>query len=572
LDQRYEKEIKEFASLRNKWEIGNAMEFNDDSEYKKRICAAIDFKHECILELGKLVYHEDKLDKDNFVRVATSGGHVELSKTLLSLGFPLCAPDNINDKSCSMGETKGETLLATSCRLGNFEVFEKLLTAKADVNVVRHDGTSALQLAIASGNDKSLEMLKALLEAKADVNVINGAGASVLHCLAMVSGNARSFNMLDALLPAGADLNLDLQDSKGETPLATACRMGNFEVFEKLLTAKADVNVVRDDSKSALQLAIVSGNARIVEMFLARQQTKADVKVINGAGASVLHCLAIFLDNDRSSDMFEALLKNGADLELNVKLKAPFLDVRDSKGETPLATACRMGNFEIFGKLLTAKADVNVLRDDGKSALQLAIVTGNDRILNRMNRINKIIEFDERTDSSYVHRLSQAFLQTSNICGWLKGGWSPYKLIDLVDALLSSAAADRTMQDRLSHVRAFLNQHSTLLKDPSPLSPLTMDHVVEQLAFQEHNVFEGMCTAPTADAATKSTAFVELVNKLNKKSSSSVKKRPRAAVCGEVRSVVYSPDASRLARVEGNEVVVCDAVNGKQVCRLKGHE
>ena len=570
LDQRFEKEIKEFASLRNKWEIGKAMEFNDDSEYKKRICAAIDFKHDCILELGKLVYHEIELNKDNFVRVATTEGHAELSKTLLSLGFPLCTPDNINDKSRSMGESKGETLLATSCRLGNFEVFENLLTAKADVNVVRHDGTSALQLAIISGNDKSLEMLKALLEAKADVNVINGAGASVLHCLAMVSGNARSFNMFDALLPAGADLKLDSQDSKGETPLATACRMGNFEVFEKLLTAKADVNVVRYDGKSALQLAIDSGNARVVEMFLARQQAKADVSVINGAGASVLHCLAIFSDNNRSSDMFEALLKNGADLEVNVKLKAPFLDVMDSKGETPLATACRIGNFEVFEKLLTSKADVNVVRDDAKSALQLAIVSGNDRILNHMNRMNKIIEFDERTDSSYVRRLSQAFLQTSNIYGWLKGGWSPDKLTDVVDALLSSAAADPTMQDRLSHVRAFLNQHSTLLKDPSPLSPLTVDHVVEQLAFQEYNVFEGICTTPTADAATK--AFVELVQKSNKKSSSSVKKRPRAAVCGEVRSVVYSPDASRLARVEGNEVVVCDAVNGKLVCRLKGHE
>jgi hypothetical protein len=270
--------------------------------------------------------------------------------------------------------------------------------------------------------------------------------------------------------------------------------------------------------------------------------------------------------------MFEALLKNGADLEVNVKLKAPFLDVMDSKGENPLATACRTGNFEVFEKLLTSKADVNVVRDDAKSALQLAIVSGKDRILNRMNRMNKIIDFDERTDSSYVRRLSQAFLQTSNIYGWLKGGWSPDKLTDVVDALLSSAAADTTMQDRLSHVRAFLDQHSTLLNNPSPLSPLTVDHVVEQLAFQECGVFEGICTAPTGDAATKSSSLVELVNKSNKKSSGSVKKRPRAAAGGEVRSFAYSPDASRLARVEANEVVVCDAVNGKQVCRLKGHE
>jgi hypothetical protein len=39
----------------------------------------------------------------------------------------------------------------------------------------------------------------------------------------------------------------------------------------------------------------------------------------------------------------------------------------------------------------------------------------------------------------------------------------------------------------------------------------------------------------------------------------------------KVRSVAYSADGSRLARAEGRDVVVCDAVSGFEVLRLKGH-
>jgi ankyrin repeat protein len=70
----------------------------------------------------------------------------------------------------------GETLMAAACRVGNFEVFEALLKAGADVNVVRRDGKSALQLAIVWGKGKSFEMFEALLEAKADVNVQDSIG------------------------------------------------------------------------------------------------------------------------------------------------------------------------------------------------------------------------------------------------------------------------------------------------------------------------------------------------------------------------------------------------------------
>jgi ankyrin repeat protein len=101
-------------------------------------------------------------------------------------------------------------------------------------------------------------------------------------------------------------------------------------------------------------------------MFEALLEAKADVNAINGDGASALHLTAAS-DSARSFEMFETLLKAGADLKL---------DVQDSMGETLMAAACRVGNFEVFEALLKAGADVNVVRRDGKSALQLAIVWG----------------------------------------------------------------------------------------------------------------------------------------------------------------------------------------------------
>ncbi len=121
------------------------------------------------------------------------------------------------------------------------------------------------------------------------------------------------------------------------------------------------------------------------------------------------------------------------------------------------------------------------------------------------------------------------------------------------------------MQDRLSHVRAFINCHIDLLQDPSPLAPLTVTDVVEQLALQESDsVF-------ASDAAPQWTASIERGVVL-------VNKPPVQHACrwtmqagGAVNSLAYSADGSRLARAEGDDVVVCHAVSGFEVHRLKGH-
>jgi hypothetical protein len=114
-------------------------------------------------------------------------------------------------------------------------------------------------------------------------------------------------------------------------------------------------------------------------------------------------------------------------------------------------------------------------------------------------------------------------------------------------------------------VRAFINCHIDLLQDPSPLAPLTVTDVVEQLVSQES---DGVFDANTDPQRTASIERgVVWVNKPAVQHAC----RWTIQAGGEVKSLAYSADGSRLARAEGNDVVVCDAVSGFEVHRLKGH-
>jgi ankyrin repeat protein len=371
-----------------------------------------------------------------------------------------------------------------------------------------------------------------------------------LH-VATRNGNAELSTILLSLgFPLHPADNINYKDDMGETILATACRMCNFEVFEKL-KAGADVNVVRRDGASALHLAFMSDSARSFEMFEALLEAKADVNVINGDGASVLH-LAVASNSARSFEMFETLLQAGADV-----------NVINGDGASALHLTCASNSarsFEMFETLLQAGADVYVVRRDGASVLALSIFSSNARIL---NRIPNLIEYDECAEISYVRHLSLAFLTPNNILRWLKDGRSARELLGVVCALMASASAERPMKDRLSHVRAFINCHVDLLQDLTPLVPLTVTDVVKQLVLQESDsVFE---TDPQWTASIE--RGVVWVNKPVVQHAC----RWTIQAGGAVQSLAYSADGYRLARAEGNEVVVCDAVSGFEVHRLKGH-
>ncbi len=128
--------------------------------------------------------------------------------------------------------------------------WQQWLTIQPGQNVdERNDiGQTPLMLASATGN---LEEAKGLLEKNASVNLVDHEGHSALF-FATFCGNGHP-EIIKALLRAGADVNL--ADNTGRTPLMHACQQGKLEIVNLLIDANADVNVRDKANNTALAYA-----------------------------------------------------------------------------------------------------------------------------------------------------------------------------------------------------------------------------------------------------------------------------------------------------------------------------
>jgi hypothetical protein len=230
LKKKYREALEEFAQKREKWDLLDPKEFNVDKKYKTEINYAIDFKHELIEKLFKMVYKD--CAKENFVQTVTVKGRPEIGELLLTFGFPVHPPGGCDSQFKDNGN---ETQLIAACRMESVEICKALLHAKANVTVRRADNASALLL-----------------------------------LLVAMKGRAE----LAKEQPGGCDPQF--KDNGNETQLIGACRMESVQVCKALIDAKADVTVLRDDNASALAWAIILDNDEILN-FVSREATMIDL-------------------------------------------------------------------------------------------------------------------------------------------------------------------------------------------------------------------------------------------------------------------------------------------------------
>ena len=153
--------------------------------------------------------------------------------------------------------------------------------------------TTPLGEIILSDNTSSLQIMRMMLDLKANPNsiaFINNFGirgryggdislesiARVLLgnatalSLAIATNNDRSLDKVRLLIQYGADVNLPLPVGVRWTPLQVACQQGNYELTRYLIGQGADVNTpalpVR--GATALQLAAIGGFCGILELLL----------------------------------------------------------------------------------------------------------------------------------------------------------------------------------------------------------------------------------------------------------------------------------------------------------------
>jgi ankyrin repeat protein len=283
------------------------------------------------------------------------------------------------------------TALMEASSNGHLEVVQALLAAKADVNATRgrnsNDGDTALTLALLNSH---MNVLQALLAAKADVN----AGLRpALYVAAMIN----NLDMVKALLAAKPDL--DWRDPMfGTTALMQALapwrdrltkplppRGDRWDVARLLVEAGANVNVTTTTGVTALMLAAEESSPESLAMVQALLAAHADV---NGGGTAGVTALAP-LSNRRnmsyavggytalglaastgSVEVVQALLDANAQRAATPSLA---VNAKQPGGKTPLMIASAKGRADIVRLLLAAKADLNAVDDNAKTALMLAL-------------------------------------------------------------------------------------------------------------------------------------------------------------------------------------------------------
>ncbi|MET3440520.1 hypothetical protein ABIC94_001274 [Variovorax paradoxus] len=199
-------------------------------------------------------------------------------------------------------------------------------------------------IAYGLGKDRRRQ-LATLLARGEDPNACVG-GVSVL-AVSAVSGELEEVRML---LDGGAGVDRPM-DTGGSTPLLTALGMGRYESAELLLARGADTRHAADGGFTALH-----------------QLAQAPLPVKDGEHARAQQIAWV-----------ERLLNAGL-----------AVDVRDSRGNTPLLLATGLRNRELTAYLLQRGADPGARNDRGNSPFEIARKRGDAGWLDMFERAKPV--------------------------------------------------------------------------------------------------------------------------------------------------------------------------------------
>jgi uncharacterized protein len=285
------------------------------------------------------------------------------------------------------------------------QVIEMLLKAGADADSPNSEGQTALMVVARTCN---VEAAKALLKHGAHVNATESWGGQSALMWAAAESQPQ---MVKLLLEHGADVNArslvrDWQrritaegrpkneNHGGFTPLLYAAREGCIDCIKALLKGHADINLTDPDGTTPLNMALLNMRFDSAAYLISQH---ADVNRWDFWGRTPLYN-AIDLDTvprggrpdlpslDKASglDVAELLLKAGADVNAQLKLRPPYRngvfdrggDQVISTGATPLLVAAKIGDVPAVELLLKYKPKVELPNSEGVTPLMAAAGLG----------------------------------------------------------------------------------------------------------------------------------------------------------------------------------------------------
>ena len=247
-----------------------------------------------------------------------------------------------------VGVSSAQGRLIDAVKANDVTTVRTLLDARADVNAVQPDGTTALHWAV---ERDATEIVQLLIRAGANVKATNRYGATPLW-LASVNGNAATIGVL---LEAGADPSA--ASDQGETALMVAARTGKVDAVNLLLARGADPNVKEQwRGQTALMWAASEGYAPVIEALVARG---ADISARSNGGFTAI----LFAAREGRIATVDALIKAGADKNDSLPIRRRATQnappPTPDPGPNVFLLAAANAHYELAAWLLDRGADPN---------------------------------------------------------------------------------------------------------------------------------------------------------------------------------------------------------------------
>lgn len=217
--------------------------------------------------------------------------------------------------------------------MGNRTAVENFLALGADPNETEPDGTTPLMRAV---HGRYLDIAELLIAASANVGARNSYGVTALYIAARAADPAAT----RMLLAAGADANTSLP--AGETVLMTAAKAGNPDVVRALLTGGTNVSLLGlAEQRAARQVAESAGYAVPTNPAVAATNY-ADVNARERwYGRTALMIAAV----EGHADVVQLLIDAGSDV-----------DLLDEEGSSAVSLARSNGHLDVAAALVAAGA------------------------------------------------------------------------------------------------------------------------------------------------------------------------------------------------------------------------
>ncbi|CAM9197450.1 unnamed protein product [Scytosiphon promiscuus] len=241
--------------------------------------------------------------------------------------------------------------LLRSVARDNFAGVASAIQSGADVESLHHaTGETALMIAGRLGNVKIMDLL---LQSSSSLSSTNRRGYTALH-LASLDGISP---VVQLLLRAGASVST--RTTTGETPLLSASLSCRKDAIELLLGAGAEADAQDENGRSALMWVAMQGSASLVTTLLG---AGADHGLEDSKGGQALH----YATQQGQLAAMSSLIEAGA----SIISRRSHCELSDNA----LHIAVQHNHPAAVGLLLRAGAQAMVKRDDGMTALHIAVV------------------------------------------------------------------------------------------------------------------------------------------------------------------------------------------------------